>query len=459
MKKLFSILILFCLFATSVDAQIRNVIVEKYYISDTLDATDTIDGPSRSLPAGSITYRVFVQIDSGYKIHKIYGTPCHPMKITSTANFYNNINRPDEYFGYLIKKQYFGSNPLLALDSWLTLGLCAKTNTTKYMAVLKSDDTDGSLIGGTQYGGGTAGIAGGLVANNDTAAHIPVDTADGMVVASGNYNNWIDFGFNRSGQPVTGRDTTVFGDSLVGSQFYSTTAYLQENEGVRGDSATGHKVLVAQLTTKGTINFEINLELMDSTGGPNNGHLLNYVASAGNCGVPTGDTTVLGLLKYPPDVPVCGCGDPFYVEYNPNAPCFNDSAYCLHRIVYGCMDTLACNYDPKANYNIQTLCCYPGKCNDRDISLVCPGISSDYAFNLFPNPANSLLTLQLSAGNNNDVKYIIYDSYGVNVMERDLGTLSGSVSQQVDVSNMQAGLYLVRVYVGSSTMSKTFMKD
>jgi hypothetical protein len=44
-------------------------------------------------------------------------------------------------------------------------------------------------------------------------------------------------------------------------------------------------------------------------------------------------------------------------------------------------------------------------------------------------------------------------------MERDLGTLSGSVSQQVDVSNMQAGLYLVRVYVGASTMSKTFMKD
>ncbi len=466
MKKLLTLLLLSILvFPKGMDGQIRDVIVEKYYISDSLDATDSTNwqnDPTYATPflqRGSITYRVYVQLDSGYKLRKVYGTECHPLKIASTGIFYNNIDRPDEYFGYLIKKQYFPSNPLLALDSWLTLGLCAKTNTVNYAGVLKRDDYNGSLIGGLLNNGGTAGIASGLLINNDTAAHIPVDTADGMVPAQEPYTVWSDAGFNDSGLPTTGNDTTVFGSVNVGSLFYNTAAYLKQNGGVSGDSATGHKVLVGQFTTLGELSFELNVEVMDSTGGIHNGDLLNFVATAGNCDTVGVDTTVLGMLKYPRDIPVCGCGNTNYLEYNPNAPCYVDSIYCIHTIVFGCMDTLACNYDPSANFNIQSLCCYPGRCNDRDISLVCPGITSETGFRLFPNPAVDIVNLEISAGVNQEVKYTIYDSFGTVVEDRDLGIRSGTITQVVDVSSYQVGLYLVRVYTGGSVQSKTFMKN
>ena len=271
-----------------------------------------------------------------------------------------------------------------------------------------------------------------------------------MIPATGSYSTWVDNGFKNGIN-----DTTVFGPTNVGSKLIVTNGYLQQNKGVSGDSATGHQVLVAQLTTTGDITFEINLELMDST--VTGVHYYNFIPS--NNGLPTtGDTTVNRLLKYPPDAPLCGCQDPNYLEYNPTLQCASQDS-CHTRIVFGCMDTLACNYDAKANYHIQNLCCYPGKCNDRDISLVCPGISSQSGFSLYPNPASNSLTLQISAGTNQEIKYEIYDSFGTLVLTKELGTLSGVTTQEVDVSNLHIGLYMARVYVGGIPTSKSFMKN
>ena len=456
MKQITTFLFILLLFIVSAKAQIQNVIVEKYYVSDTLDATDSANfvmDPTYLtpiLPVGSITYRVYVQLDSGYKLKKIYGTPCNPLKIESSANFFNNIGRPSAYFGYLLNKSWFGSNPTLALDSWLTLGLCARnsTSTIRYRGVLKSEDSDGSIIGGTNNGGGTAGIVGGIVRNNDVTAGIPVDTADGMEINTSTFTPPFSTGI-LDGTPA---DTTVFGNTNIGSHFISTNAYLQETSGVSGDSLLGNKILVAQLTTTGTITFDLNLELIDPTGAS-----VNVVSN--DCGVPaTGDTVVSGLLHYPPIPPVCGCTDPHFLEYNGSAPC-SDSTKCLTRIVFGCMDTLACNYDPHANYNIQYLCCYPGSCADRDISLVCPSIASDGGFQLYPNPASSQITLQFSSGNNNETKYSIFDSYGTSVLEKDLGIRSGSILEQIDISNFHPGIYFVRLFIGTAVESTTFMKQ
>ncbi|MBK9800952.1 MAG: hypothetical protein IPP56_14915 [Bacteroidetes bacterium] len=149
-----NLVLIFCfLFPVfSLQAQIENVLVETYYISDSLDATDTTDG--RYLELGSKTYRIYIDLKAGSKILKIYGDAKHALKIASTANFYNNVNRPNAYFGYLINKAWFSGNPTLALDSWITLGLATKTHT----GVLKSEDTDGSVIGGNFNGGGSYGV-------------------------------------------------------------------------------------------------------------------------------------------------------------------------------------------------------------------------------------------------------------------------------------------------------------
>lgn len=446
MKKYITLLFSLFLFVVIAKSQIRDLIVEKYYISDSLDASDSTNYYADAsyltpiLPVGSTAYRVYVQLESGFRIKKIYGTACNPLKIESTANFYNNIDRPSASFGYLLNKSWYLSNPTLMLDSWLTIGLATKA----HKGVLKAEDYDGSII--MPSWGGTSSILGGILNNNDPLAGIPIDTADGLAVKSGLFTTWSDFGI----KDISAADTTVFGPSNVGSKFISTNAYLQQNAGVNGDSVLlNNKILIAQLTTTGELTLQLNLELLDSLG-----NTYNFISQ--DCGVPlTGDTAVSSLLKYPP---ICGCKDPNFLEYNANFSCA-DSAACLTKIIFGCMDTLACNYSSSVNYNIQSLCCYPGNCNNRDISLVCPSISTDSGLQLFPNPASQQISLQFSAGSNNQIKYSIYDCFGMETITKDLGNRSGSILELVDISSLHLGLYFVQLSIGANIQNITFMKQ
>lgn len=79
--------LVFCLtmlFQLNGNAQLQKVIVEKYYISDANDATDTLGG---GLSAGSTTYRIYVDLAPGSILKKIYGDGYHPFSIQSTAPF------------------------------------------------------------------------------------------------------------------------------------------------------------------------------------------------------------------------------------------------------------------------------------------------------------------------------------------------------------------------------------
>jgi hypothetical protein len=162
---------LFTLFSSQVSAQIERLIVETWYVADANDATDTTQG--RALQEGMRTYRIYLDLVPGSKVKKIFGNSNHPLRFTSTTDFYNNIDRPNAYFGYLINKSWFSGNPTLALDSWLTIGLAS----TNYLGIPKPDDTDGSFIGGTYNNGGSAGIPGGLLVNSDPSAGLPVTVA------------------------------------------------------------------------------------------------------------------------------------------------------------------------------------------------------------------------------------------------------------------------------------------
>ena len=68
MKKIQALLLFVFTLGIAAKAQIRDLIVENYYVSDSLDATDTINGSARALPKGSKTYRIYVQLDRGYKV-------------------------------------------------------------------------------------------------------------------------------------------------------------------------------------------------------------------------------------------------------------------------------------------------------------------------------------------------------------------------------------------------------
>ncbi len=422
------------LIATYAQAQdaIKKVIVETYYVSDANDATDTTGG---LLEIGSKTYRIYVQLTPGYKLKKVYGDVNHALKISSTENFFNNTDR-GKSFGKDINKNYYQNNTT-AVDTWLTIGQTTKSGSPTYFGVLKSFDNNGSFIGGTHNDKG-------LLINNASVMGLPLTLADGMDTMSAVPSNWLDNGFV---DLISGVDSSVFGSTKAGNEFISNNAYLQ-NSGVSGVHSDSNQVLVAQLTTKGDISFELNVELLNP-----DGTSTKYVAVQG---LDSLDSHHSGWLKYPFE---CGCKDPDYFEYNSEYACSDQSA-CQTLIVFGCMDPLSCNYNPLANYNLASLCCYPGNCADRDISLVCPSLSQEktMSMNLFPSPASNQITIQTTVNDYEDARIVVYNSYGIIEFDNKLGSVAGDITHELNISKLEQGVYMVRMYIGNSVMNKTFIK-
>ena len=142
-KTLFLFVIIIFIDHSSAIAQIKKVFVETYYISDSYDATDTIGG---GIPTGSKTYRVYLQLEKGSKLQKIYGDVNHALIINSTENFFNNLS-DGQTFGKDFNKNRLLENTV-ALDSWLTLGQTTKNAAKTYFGVPKTYDQSGSFIGG-----------------------------------------------------------------------------------------------------------------------------------------------------------------------------------------------------------------------------------------------------------------------------------------------------------------------
>lgn len=429
MKKPVFILLMFFASWFTADGQVTNVSVERYYVTDINDATDTLG--NFPLDPGTVTYRVFVELKPGSRLKAIYGDANHPLKIQSSQPFYNNIDRPNAFFGYQMNKNWFDDNATIALDSWLTIGLGAFQSATAFMGVLKTDDNDGSFIGGSNNTGGTAQIGGGILNNNDPTATPVISTADGLVSSTISPGQWLDLGF----KDISGADTTVFGVNQLGADFINHACRLQQNNAV---SATlGNKVLVAQLTTKGDISFKLNVDVEEPA--TNGSVVVKYVAD--NSNIQPGEI-LSPFLTYPP---ICGCRDPEYLEYNPIYAC-NIQDSCQTLIRFGCMDTTACNYDPDANFNLQSLCCYPGYCNDRDLSIVCPGLANGRIgiISAYPNPANSQVSIDWRLEDSDEGAYMsLCDMYGK--LLRTI-PLSGKVgSTMVPLENLTAGMYMIHL--------------
>ena len=438
MKKIL-ILLSFFILNSYAKAQLKKLIVETYYVSDFNDSTDEVGG--KLLP-GTKTYRIFAQLEPGSKLTKIYGDENHLLKISSDAVFFNNLDR-GKTFGKDFSKNNFKENTT-ALDSWLTLGMVSKT----HAGIFKAHDKDGSFIGGVNNDGGSAGIAGGLLRNTDPAAGIPITTSDGQYVMTNSPSNWAEYGVL---DPLSGKDSSIFGSLIAGNEFKSNNAGLQ-NSGILADSNNNYHILIAQLTTKGNITFEINLEIFNT-----DGSISKYVAD---------DQVLLPgeilsrHLKFPFET-ICGCPNKDYIEYKNDRDC-DALDSCKNLFVLGCMDVLACNYDPKATYSVKAMCCYPGYCNDRDLALVCPDLGtntkSPLRINLFPNPAQDKLNIEVLNPLGEQVFYSIYDSYGAVISDNAEISFLDDKLHELNLSKFKNGLYLLRIIRNDEVYTKMFMK-
>jgi hypothetical protein len=428
------ILVFYFLSEFSARAQIDNVIIEKYYISDIQDATDTLGG---SLPEKSVTYRIFIDLAKGCLLKSIYGNPNHQLFFSSTEKFFNN-KFLGKTFGYQINKNNLDNNTT-ALDSWISLGFASN----KHFGILKSSDTDGSIVGGTNSDGGSASIPGGLLVNADPLAGTPLTTADGLILTDSSTSAFANNGFISS----SGDDSSIFGSVTESNLFTSYNAQLLNYKGISGTDSN-NIVLIAQLTTHGEIAFKINMLVTNADG-------QNLLLVADD---PVGDEIRNPLLTYP-IIPICGCKDPDYMEYKKDLDC-NEQDSCKTPIVYGCTDPAACNFNPDANFSVPSMCCFPGRCNDRNLEVVCPLFKgNEIVFTFYPNPANDHITVDITHGNQKDIHYLIYDSFGSIIRNGNLGIVSDSLVDQMNISDLTKGLYLLRLFNEDDSMTKSFIKN
>ena len=438
--------ILSCFFLSPVFSQIENVIVETYYISDANDASDTTGG---GIEIGSKTYRIYLDLLPGTRVKKIYGDENHPLIFSSTENFFNN-KVDGQTFGKEFSKNRLQENTV-ALDSWLTLGQTTRNAAITYFGVLKQNDSNGSFIGGANNDGGSEAIADGLLSNTAIELGIPLTEKDGMDTAQNVPGAWGDYGFI---DVLTEIDSTIFGSVISGNNFNSRNAGLL-NSGVTGVDSLLNHVLVAQLTTKGEISFELNIEVeIPQLIGF---QTVKYVAN---------DSTLLEgevlspLLKYPQE---CGCQDPNYLEYSSSYAC-NIQDSCQTLIVLGCMDPMACNFDANANFNIQELCCYVGLCNDLDLSILCPELKIEdvllleNTLQVYPNPTQSSVTIKGSFIKGEKYQLEIFDFSGKRVKSISFTNLDSGYTS-IDFSGLPDGIYNLRFVSSKNVQTGRVIKN
>ena len=443
--KTFLLTLFFACFAWyNASAQLEKVIVEKYYVSDSNDFTDTSGG---IVSIGSTTYRIYIDLAPGSILKKIYGDPNHPFEITSTEVFFNNI-LDGKSFGKDLTKVSLSENTV-ALDSWITLGQVPKKQGTKtYYGILKNQDDDGSFIGGINNDGGSSLITTGLLINNDPSCGIPLTVADGIDTMTVTPNSWSEVGVVDF---TSGNDSTIFG-SLVPKKEFISTGFELRNSGVTGVNLDSNQIIIAQLTTKGDLSFKLNLEIEQLINGLPT--LVKYVAK---------DTLLVAgeifnpFLSYPQS---CGCDDPDFLEYSSSFVCYLEGS-CQTPVKIGCMDTLACNYDPAVNINVEELCCYPGFCAGRNIEEVCPSLmGNDFDVNLYPNPTSGDITMNLISGNACNWNYEVYNTYGSVKLSGSFTTTQSelNVVLPLDLSNIDLGMYRLKVSNGDLSKHKLFIK-
>jgi len=186
---------------------------------------------------------------------------------------------------------------------------------------------------------------------------------------------------------------------------------------------------------------------------------------------------------------IYGCMDPTSVNYNPEANV--DNGTCITAIV-GCTDPESYNYNPEANVSDPEACLYdagcitgPGEpywlnnqcyawvidvdnyCCDNEWDPVCQemynycengwpeGMDINGMFNrsfnrivVYPNPTNDIINIDSTV----DIIYSVYDMTG-RVIIKD------SSKKEVDLSNVESGVYFLNIKYEDQIFNKRIIKE
>ena len=247
-----------CLNAVAYAQGLQGIVVEKYYQANSADVTNAndVNGAVTPLTTGSVTYRIYVDMASGYKFNSLWGSSTHNLKVNSTAGFYN-----DPTYGVSINPGTISSTNIrkhtAMLDSYFTTGGAGGGK----VGVLKTEDTDGSI-----------GNAQSILANNPGGCFgLPITGSgaqDGMRPLASSPATYLVPNLLGIASAIDVLDQTD------GNAILLTNHAIAALGGVYGPTST-NMVLVAQFTTSGDLTFELNLQLQNTT----TGVAENYVSS------------------------------------------------------------------------------------------------------------------------------------------------------------------------------------
>ena len=244
MKLTFTKFSLFCLstllIGISLNAQttkgLEKVIVERYYVAN----ADDSNASEGTLPVGSTTWRVYLDMLPGYKFKTAFGSNNHPLSITTKTSFFNNEDRGSTAPDY--SKTNAAKNTVL-LDSWLSAGAACAGN----FGILKSEDNGVATIVNAQ----------GVLKNADPLAGIPLTTQDELIAGKPG-----QCGFIGLEKAIGVFDAT----SQSGNSFLITDGAWYCFDGAMGPDSAKNKVLIAQLTSDGELSFKLNVSLSSPAG-------------------------------------------------------------------------------------------------------------------------------------------------------------------------------------------------
>ncbi len=233
-KRIILIFNLVCLSGFSQNG-LENIIVEKYYVSDANDTSANKFGGK--LPVGSTTFRIYADLLPGYRFQAAYGSSSHDLRIESTSNFYNNAEIGDIIANVIPYKALHKNTTML--DSWLSVGAGAED----CFGILKQDDDSLSTIEHVK-----------VLKNKNKKVGIPLTKSDGLR-NSVNVPRPTIFGIDN--------EINIFKATTEGRLFLvKNGAWACLGKGSIGpDSLTNNRILIAQLTTDGGLEFELNIQI------------------------------------------------------------------------------------------------------------------------------------------------------------------------------------------------------
>lgn len=206
---------------------LEDIFVETYAVSPSPDK------PDETLT----TYRIFADLAEGYTMQMVYGDEKHDLKLISSTDFFNDTVN-GEKFGDRVNGDALRQWPV-ALDTWLTIGAASDT----HAGVPKHLDTDGSILACPPYPG--IGIS------TERASSAPSNTlcaADGLVRDTSR-NEVVDF-----------RCSTGYLHKVRGGTINTNDGAWARLGGSRGTTSE-NMVLLAQITTTGTLSFQLNIQI------------------------------------------------------------------------------------------------------------------------------------------------------------------------------------------------------